>query len=127
MLGTPGLGDIGSYNNIVIAVSDGQASAELPPFAIDVVAYANGVATLSWASPTENTDGSPLLDLAGYEIHWGPQSGSYSYSVEIPNPGVTTYMIDNLTAGTHYFAVKAMNSQGLASTFSNEAVKSIVP
>jgi hypothetical protein len=91
------------------------------------MAYATGAATLSWAAPTANTDGSALLDLAGYEIHWGPQSGGYSSAVAVSNPGITTYMIENLTAGTHYFAVMAVNSQGVVSTFSNEAVKTIAP
>ena len=41
------------------------------------------------------------------------------------NPGITTYVVDNLTAGTHYFAIQAINSQGGYSTFSNEAITSI--
>jgi len=121
------LGDIGLYSDILITVSDGQANTVLPVFAVEVIAYANGAATLNWVAPTENTDGSPLLDLAGYEIHWGSQSGDYSSSVEISNPGITTYMVENLTAGTHYFAVRAINTQGMASTLSNEAVKTIAP
>ncbi len=36
--GTPAPGDIGSYSNIVITVSDGQASANLAPFSIAVAA-----------------------------------------------------------------------------------------
>ncbi|HSG66334.1 MAG TPA: putative Ig domain-containing protein, partial [Gammaproteobacteria bacterium] len=127
LFGTPGLGDIGLYDRIAIGVSDGQASAELPMFAIEVVAYANGAVTLQWVAPTENTDGTPLLDLAGYEIVWGPQSGNYSYSADIANPGITAYMVENLTAGTYYFAVRAINDQGVASRFSNEATRTIDP
>jgi len=127
LFGTPDSGDIGLYIDIQIAVSDGQASAELPTFAIEVVAYANGAVTLSWVAPTENTDGTPLFDLAGYEIFWGGQPGSYSYSVEILNPGITTYIVEHLTAGTYYFAIKAVTDQGLASSFSNEAMKTIAP
>lgn len=127
LFGTPVAGDVGLYSNIVIGVSDAQESSELPAFAIEVMAYANGVVTLSWAAPTENTDGSPLLDLAGYEIHLGPQSGSYSDSISIANPGITTYVIDDLTSGTHYFAMKAVNSQGKLSSFSNEGVATIAP
>ena len=50
LIGTPGLGDIGLYSDIVIDVSDGQATTELASFAIDVLAYANGVVTLSWVA-----------------------------------------------------------------------------
>ncbi len=127
LFGTPGLGDIGLYTQITIGVSDGQATTELSAFSIEVMAYAEGTATLSWVAPTENTDGSPLLDLAGYEISWGLESTGYSDSVVIMNPGITTYMIDNLTAGTHYFAIQAINGQGDYSAFSNEAVTSIEP
>ena len=123
--GMPESGDIGLYRDIVIAVSDGQATTEMAPFSIEVLAYANGSATLSWTAPTKNTDGSPLLDLSGYEVFWGPRSGEYPYSVEIPNAGVTTYVVENLPAGTHYFAVKALTDRGLASELSNEAMKTI--
>lgn len=126
LVGTPNAGDVGLYTEIVISVTDGQNSSELSAFAIEVMAYASGFVTLNWMAPTENTDGSPLLDLAGYEIHWGPQSGIYSDSVVISNPGITSYFIDNLTAGTHYFAMQAIGSQGVSS-FSNEAVATIVP
>ncbi len=37
LAGTPGADDTGSYQNIVIAVSDGLASASLPPFTLTVV------------------------------------------------------------------------------------------
>jgi hypothetical protein len=127
LAGTPSAGDVGLYSDIVISVSDGQASAELPAFAINVVAYAGGTVTLSWMPPTANTDGSPLLDLAGYEIYWGPESGSYSDSFNISNPGITTYMVENLTAGAHYFAIKAISSGRVASDFSNEIVATVNP
>ena len=127
MSGTPGAGDIGLYSQITVSVSDGQITTELPAFSIEVMAYADGTVTLSWVAPTENADGSPLLDLAGYEIHWGLESTSYSDSVTIMNPGITTYVVDNLTTGTHYFAIQAISGQGNYSAFSTEAVTSIEP
>ena len=41
------------------------------------------------------------------------------------NPGVTAYVVDNLSTGTHFFVVTALNEQGLESAFSNEASKTI--
>ncbi len=42
------------------------------------------------------------------------------------NPGIATFVVDNLSGGaTYYFAVKAINSEGVESAFSNEASKSI--
>ncbi len=40
-----------------------------------VTAFA-GTITLAWDAPTTNTDGTPLTDLAGYKIYYGPTSGS---------------------------------------------------
>jgi hypothetical protein len=123
--GTPGAGDVATYANIVIAVSDGQATAQLPAFSIAVKAYTLGSATLSWLPPTQNVDGSPLLNLAGYRVYWGQQSGSYSSSSEVMNPGVTTYVIENLVKGTHYFATTAVNASGIESALSRETSMAI--
>src|SRR5204863_8304613 len=63
--GTPTAANVGSYNNITISVSDGAATTSLAAFNIQVVAVATGSVTLSWTPPTQNTDGTPLNDLAG--------------------------------------------------------------
>ncbi len=123
--GVPGAGDIGIYASISISVSDGKDSVNLPAFSIAVDAIALGTATLSWEAPTTNVDGSPLDNLAGYEIAWGGASGNYPNSVTVMNPGITSYVVENLANGTHFFAVKSISASGLKSTFSNEASKTI--
>jgi hypothetical protein len=124
--GTPVAGDVGLYSAISITVTDGQLTDTLGPFSIDVIAVATGSATLSWTPPTENTDGSPLTDLDGFIVYWGTASGSYSNSDTIPNPGLTSYVVENLLSGTtYYFATKAFNSQDVQSNYSNEASKTI--
>jgi hypothetical protein len=125
--GTPHSSDVGVYANIVVDVTDGQAKATLPAFAIAVMAFASGTATLNWIPPTANVDGSPLLNLAGYRVRWGTQSGNYVSSAEIKNAGIATYVIENLPPGTHYFAVQAVTAQGVLSELSNEANKTIAP
>ena len=121
--GTPGANDVGMYSNVQITVSDGQASAALTPFSIQVVGTATGSALLTWTPPTQNTDGSPLNDLAGYKIYWGQTPGSYSNSVTVNNPGLSSYVVDQLTPATWYFVATAINSKGIESTFSNPASK----
>ena len=123
--GTPGAGDVGTYSNIRISVSDGTDSASLSAFSITVDAVALGSATLSWDAPTTNTDGSPLTDLAGYRVRWGNASGSYTGSTTVMNAGITTYVVDNLPNGTWFFVVTAINSADVESAFSNEASKTI--
>jgi len=123
--GTPGAGDVGSYANISISVSDGQASAALGPFAISVVAVGTGSATLSWTAPTANTDGSALTDLAGFKVYWGTASGNYPNSVTLNGTGTLTYVVTNLTPAKWYFSTTAFNSQNVESSFSAEASKVI--
>jgi hypothetical protein len=60
-------------------------------------------------------------DLAGYKIHYGAASGSYTNVVNVGNQ--TTYTLTGLTAGvTYYIAATAYNTSGLESTYSNEVV-----
>ena len=113
------------HSNIQISVTDGAATAALPAFGINVVATANGTATLSWTPPTQNTDGSSLTNLAGYKVYWGTSAGNYTNSTSITTPGVTSYMVEQLTPATWYFVTTALNAQGVESTFSNVASKTI--
>ncbi len=85
----------------------------------------NGSATLSWTPPTENTDNTPLTDLAGFKIHYGTSSGNYSEVVDVNSAGVTSYVVENLGAGTWYFVVTAYNSLGIESAPSEEVSKTI--
>jgi len=73
--------------------------------------------SLAWTPPTENMDGTPLTDLAGYKIYAGAASGVYVSAVDLGN--VTTHALD-LSPGTHYLAVTAYNVSGDESTYSNE-------
>lgn len=123
--GTPTAAQAGEYAGIVISVSDGTSSVSLPAFTIRVNAGATGSATLSWQAPTQNEDGSPLTNLAGYRIAYGQSASSLSRTIDVTNAGLTTYVINNLTSGTWYFAVKAYTSSGVESDLSNVASKTI--
>lgn len=121
--GTPSAMHVGTYSSIVISVSDGKASSALPAFSIAVVAVSNGAATLSWMPPTQNTDGSPLTNLAGYRIYYGNAPSQLAHTIQVANPGVTAYVLDDLAPGTYYFAVRAYTSAGTESDSSNIASK----
>lgn len=123
--GTPTAAQVGTYSNIVIKVSDGQASASLAAFSISVTATANGTASLSWTPPTRNTDGTTLTNLSGYRIYYGTSSGSLNQTVQVNNPSVSTYVIENLSPATYYFAVKSLTSSGAESSLSNVASKTV--
>ena len=123
--GTPGAGDVGVYTNIVISVTDGLASSSLAPFPITVEAVALGSATLIWVAPTENEDGTALTDLAGYRVLWGTTPGTYPNSVTIDNPGVSSYVVENLPPGSYEFVVTSFNAAGVESRRSEPATKVI--
>ncbi len=123
--GTPGTQDIGTTNDIVITVSDGTLSNALPAFSITVSDNATGTASLSWTPPTTNEDGSTLTDLAGYRIYHGTIQGNYSNIIDIANPSITSYIVENLSSGTHYFVVTAYDTSGNESAYSNVGSKDI--
>jgi hypothetical protein len=125
--GTPTAADVATYSNISISVSDGQASAALSAFAISVTdaAAGTGTATLSWTPPTENSDGTALTDLAGYQVYYGQSQNNLNKTVTLNNASLSTYVVENLGSGTWFFALVAVNSRGTTSVFSSVATKTI--
>jgi hypothetical protein len=100
------------------STSDPQTSSA--GAAQDSATNTSGAVTLSWDAPTENSNGSALMDLAGYKVHYGSASRDYSDTIEVANPGLTTYVVQNLPAGTYYFAISTYNSMGVESSLSGE-------
>jgi Putative Ig domain len=123
--GTPEAGEEGATGQIRISVSDGDASATLAPFTINVMQTATGSAVLSWLPPTDNCDGSVLTNLAGYRIEYGRTPGAFDRSIDIDNPSINTYVIEQLAPGTWYFSVIARNSGDIESERSDLGSKVI--
>ena len=82
-------------------------------------------ATLSWMPPSQNIDSTPV-DLAGYRIYYGTSEGDYSNVIDITNPGLSEYMIENLDPGTYYFVVTAYDTLGEESAYSNVASVNLI-
>ncbi|MCG3110724.1 MAG: fibronectin type III domain-containing protein [Candidatus Manganitrophus sp. SB1] len=73
-------------------------------------------ASLSWDTNTEN-------DLGGYKLYYGTSSGSYGAPVDVGNQ--TSFTVNGLSSSqTYYFAVRAYNTSGAESGYSNEVSKS---
>jgi len=124
--GTPHAADLGTYSNIRVTVAGGGQSVTSQAYSVTVVAVSTGAATLSWMPPTEKTDGSALTNLAGYKIYYGQSQNNLNQSVTISSPGITSYVISNLTPATWFFAATAYDANGLESSLSNVASKTIL-
>jgi len=123
--GTPSAANVGTYAGIVISVSDGTRSASLPAFSIAVQEISNGTVTVNWSTPTQNTNGTPLLNLAGFRIYYGTSANTLSQSAQIANPGVTSYVLTNLAPGTWYIGLADYTASGVESSLSNIASTSV--
>jgi len=118
--GTPAATDAGTYASIVISVSDGTATATLPAFSIQVSAPVTGTVTLTWTAPTQNDDGTPLTNLAGYKLRYGTSATGLTQLVDIPNPTITSASIESLSAGTWYFTLSSYTTAGVESVPTGE-------
>lgn len=77
--------------------------------------------TVIWQHPASNVDGSPLIDLAGFNLY-GAQTGDpadLQLITTINNGGIDRFLVESLAPGSYYFAVTAFNNAGAESDFSN--------
>jgi hypothetical protein len=129
LTGKPAVANEGTTGAITIIGSNGSSSASIGPFTIAVNAPAappaTGSATLSWTAPTQNTDGTPLTDLAGYHILYGPSASQLTTTITVSSASETSYVVTGLAPGTYYFAVVAYTSEGADSAPSNVGSKTI--
>jgi len=131
--GKPGLADEGTSGHITITASNGSNGsngsnrASLTPFTIRVNAptASTGSATLSWSAPTENTDGTPVTDLAGYRVYYGTSAGDLNKTLSVAGGASIKVVVDGLSPGKYYFAVIAYTATGIDSGQSNVADQTI--
>lgn len=82
-------------------------------------------ATVSWTPPTTNTDGTSLTNLAGYEFWSGITSDVTAEPVRSTSPGQTSKVYTGLSAGPHFFALKACNAVSVCSALTPVVSKMI--
>jgi|SRR5688572_11788603 len=125
--GTPTPADVGVHESIEIAATDGSNVSALPPFAliVSLTQSAANAVTIGWQVPTENDDGTPLTDLAGFRLYYGNAAQNYVGTIAIDNANMSQHVVENLPAGTYYFAVTAINAAGTESAYSTEVKTTI--
>ena len=85
-----------------------------------------GTITIRCTAPTQNEDGTPLMDLAGYRFYYGTTQGGPYPKVKERNATACAYVIDNLTPAIYYIVATAINTASVESRFSNEATKEVL-
>jgi hypothetical protein len=98
--------------NVTSAGSNGtgNASGSAPA----PISHSDSV-TLSWAAPTENTNGIALTNLAGFDIYYGSGASSLTQKISLNSAGLLTCVVSNLSPGTWYFEIVAVNASGVQS------------
>jgi hypothetical protein len=110
----------------VVQKTDGQwvtfSSIQVTPAPVDKPTSGTGTGSttppvvtgaqlsLSWKPPTQNTDGSALTDLAGYNVYQGN-----TVLTALMDPTVTSYKTSGLAVGSYQFSVTAVNKAGVES------------
>lgn len=81
---------------------------------------------LTWDAPAYE-DGTPVEDVAGYNIYYGRATGTYIGFISTGTSTATTYSFSQLQAalpapvtGTYYLVVTARDADGNESAYSNE-------
>jgi hypothetical protein len=82
-----------------------------------------GNAILSWSTPTQYSDGSPLVasDITGYNVYTGSSSRTYTYNHLVSASATSIRIRDmNVPKGPIYVAVTTLNKAGDESDYSSE-------
>lgn len=79
-------------------------------------------AALAWQPPEQNTNGSAITDLAGYNLYYGTESGAYTQMRPVRDPSQTALELP-VESGTYYLAMTAYDLSGNESELSNEVVR----
>jgi hypothetical protein len=85
-----------------------------------------GVLGLSWTTPDRREDGTVLLisEILEYRIYYGTTAGDYQsqFNVDVAS---NTAQVPQLSAGTYYAVVTAVDTEGRESLYSPEVVINI--
>jgi hypothetical protein len=72
-------------------------------------------ADVSWSAPTQRTDGTPLTNLAGFRVYYGLDAANLDRAVDVADAALTSARVAALEPGTWYFAVTAVDADGVES------------
>ena len=84
-------------------------------------AAATGSVQISWVRPTTRADGTALssTSIAGYELYHSSTSASSMTKLTSLTAAELSVVVNDLTLGTHYFALATRDASGLRSKLSS--------
>ena len=117
--------------------SGGSTSSTVPPASTAPITPTNppptspppattGAAELTWTAPTQNEDGTPLTNLAGYKVRYGQTPGALTEVRDIANPATTSVTIEGLSTGTWHFTLASYTNAGVESAPTGAVSKTII-
>ena len=82
-------------------------------------------ARVKWTLPTKNTDGSAYTNPGGVLIEYGRAAATLTQNVRVTDTAATAHTIADLALGQWFFAVTAINSNGVQAVRSNTVSKTM--
>lgn len=125
---TPAVGFDGT-DTIFYSLNDGQGGSATGTITVTVnAAQTLSSIDLSWDIPTAREDGSALelYEIDGYVIAYGTASGNLTETLSVTGGGETEATISDLPAGTYYFAIATVDSDGVQGAFSSEIQQTVL-
>lgn len=116
--GTDGTSDSGGETSTSGDTTDsGSAGTVIPADA----------ALLSWTAPLtrENGDSLSMGEIAGYEVVYGTSADTMDQALAIGDASVDELLVDQLSEGTWYFAMRTLDTDGNRSQLSEVVYKQI--
>ena len=118
-------GGSASAPQLSVASPSSNSSSSSSSGPTTTVKSGTGTAQISWTPPTTTTDGSTLLNLAGYNIYYGTSPSALTQEIQVSTIGLSTYDVTGLGSGTWYFVVTSYTTDGTQSAPSNVVSQSI--
>lgn len=118
-------GHSGSYH-CVVRNAGSTATSSTASLSIAAVVK-TGSALISWKAPTTRADGSALAlsKIAGYDLYHSASSANGLTKLTTLQASELSVVVDDLEAGTHYFALTTRDADGLESAKSTTFTVSI--
>lgn len=108
-------------------VVDGGTSEPTATDTVQEPAVPANAALLSWTAPLTRENGQSLSmgEIAGFEVVYGTSPDKLDQSLAIGDASVDELLVDELTEGTWYFAMRTLDTDGNRSSLSEIVYKQI--